>query len=273
MIDPRTTVGLDAIVHELETLADKLRTLAQGDDWELPGPRLFSTPAGEIKGALTKLKAGAFEMAWNHFKEIRGLSNADDDSRAKEELKHEFSVTAGLEYRLLENYFGNLASQADELALEAILKEARKAVPHRFFNPSYGEDKGKPADLVRKSVVKLRLWRDSYSPDRLSTYSRSELAALDKLGQVVVLGVKPSQAQAHLLTRHYTYRQDCNGKRELSYGPFVGAQSFKNSRFDLKFKDHETALDFAHMLATGEPRISTVLQAPLAAPELVGQSV
>jgi len=273
MIDPRTIVELEAIVHKLEALADELRTLAQGDDWELPKPRLFSGPAREIRGTLAKLKADAFLMAWVHFKSVHSLNNADDDSAAKDELKRKFGITLGLDYGLLENYFRNLGSRADELALEAILKEARKALPYRVFNPAYGEEKGKPEDLVRNGVVKLKLYRDSYTPDRLSMYSRSELGALDKLGQVVAFGVKPSQARTGLLTREYTYREDCNGKRELSHGAFVGSQSFKNSRFDLKFKDHETALDFAHVLVTGQPRVSAVLQAPLPALEPVGASV
>jgi len=99
--------------------------------------------------------------------------------------------------------------------------------------------------------------------------------ALDKLGQIVVLGVKPSEAQAGPLTQVYGHRDDANGKRKLPYTAFVGSQSFKNVRFDLKFKDHETALDFAQMLATGQPRISTVLQVSLIAPEsaLIGEAV
>ena len=263
MIDPRTIVELDAIVHKLEALADELRTLAQGGDWELPGPRLFSGPARETKGALAKLKATAFQMAWVHLKDVHGLGNTDDDSTARTELEQEFGVATGLDYGLLEKYFKSLEGRADELALEAILKEARGATPYRFFNPSYGEEKGKPADLVRNGVVKLRLYRDSYFPGRLSSYSRSELAALDKLGQVVVFGVRPSEARTSLLNREYTTRytdqEDCSGKRKFSHGPFVGAQSFKNSRFDLKLKDHETALDFAYMLVTGQPRVSPVL--------------
>jgi len=270
VIDPRTITELDAIVYKLEVLANELAALAKGDDWQLPKPRLFSGPAREIKGALSKLKADTFLMAWTHFKGIHGLSNADDDNAAKNELERKFGITAGLDYGLLGNYFGNLRGHADELALEAILKEARKAVPYRFFNPSYGEEKGKPEDLVRNGVVKLKLYRDGYTPDTLSMNSWSELAALDKLGQVVVLGVKPSQARAVLLTGEYRYRENCNGKRELSYGPFVRSQSFKNSRFDLKFKDHETALDFAYMLVTGQPHVSAVLQAPLPALEPAG---
>jgi len=108
MIDPRTVVGLDPIVHTLETLADEFRTLAQGDDWQDPQVRLFSAPARETKSILVKLKTTAFEMAWIHFKEIHGLSNADDDSRAKEELGREFKVSAGLQYGSLEKYFQNL---------------------------------------------------------------------------------------------------------------------------------------------------------------------
>jgi len=199
MNDPRLISELPDIVTRLETLAADLSKLAKGK-WGDPTATLFSSPAREVKGALAKLKSDVFTRAWHCLKAQSGLKNADDDDRVKLKMEKEFKLADGLCYVTIETYFEGLKGQADELALEAILKEARGALLYRFFNPSYGEEKGKPEDLVRNDVVKFQLYRDSYTPDTLSSHSGPELAALDKLGQIVVFGVKPSLARAEGLT-------------------------------------------------------------------------
>lgn len=231
---------LKAICTELEALSLRLVAL-EGDDWQRPEHSLYAGSRRAVGKAVSELKDSAFTLAWRHFKSRAGLRNAADTKHERNDLHQTFMESEGLDFDAIKAYFDDLQPSADKLAMHTILANAKNAVPYEF--------RSEPDKLVHKSTVKLKLYRDSWNQVSFGSYSRETLAALDKLGNIVVHGAAPSEAMGGWLTRTYGHRygEDVGGKRETG-GPFVSARSFKNGRFDLVFKSPAQAKVFAHAL-------------------------
>lgn len=238
------------IATELEALHGKITELiGQNQRWEDPQYRLFSGARRSVRDALKTLREDAFGMAWGYLKEHHGLRNAEDDSRAKRELSEKFMEGPGLDFGPLKEYFGELEAEADRLALETILKNARPSLP--YVSTWEGGWDGDPQKLVHKSTVRLDLWRDPYSGrERLSMDAQGVLGALDQLGCVFVFGVRPSRARSGWLSYVYWNDRESHSGKRIPGGPFASCQSFKNRRFDLTFETPEEAMGFAELLAS-----------------------
>lgn len=248
MTDPRQIPQLDRIVDQLDTTANSIRALLTSN-YQHPLNRIFDTTAGELQSLITKLKETTFRLTWKHLKEANGLGNTEDDYLARQRLcktftNHQYS----LPYNILEDYFHQLSPQANKLALDTILKIARRMIPYRP-RPKL------PQDLVIRNTVRLSFYRCGYSPNKFPYSETAQgLASLEQLAAIAVYNVDPAKVAGQLLNNEYINSGDVSGKRVYTGAPFTSTQSFKNGRFDLTFADPGTALDFAHLLMTGRHR-------------------
>lgn len=203
-----------------------------------------------VARALREVKVATFENIWRETRGRYKLQNAKKDDEAKAALLKSFLAQDGMDCTPLFLYFDERKHLAGGLALAAILKEARKALP-RIPNGDWRKRDATVDDFLHGKRVQLRVYRRAYS-EQLEC---ERLDALEKLACILVWGQPAESVTAGRLSRIYGYRQwdaddGIEGKRDIG-GPFVAARSYKNGRFDLFFKTEDDARKFAEAL-TGE---------------------
>jgi hypothetical protein len=243
-----------AFHEQVATIKRACHEITTGQPWDSDEYRTFDPLASRLDTALREWQASLFDQYWEHLVALFGLRNVAIDESKRKSLRQDFCLTDHIDFRATERYLADLGNDADELALEAIKKEARYTVPRARWDNGrvYRRD---PEALRRKNVVSLRnINRSHYDwqKHRLSPYAADTLAAVAKLVQVAVGGVKPREATSGWLMQSYHPWQidrEASIEGKIKIGLLVDwTRSYKNGRFDIAFQSEGDAKAFVAAL-------------------------
>ena len=144
-------------------------------------------------------------------------------------------IKAWVEERFLRN--------ADEMAMEEILKGARRALP--WPRPE------EPEELVQGARLRLRIPVWDSDLDMVDGRFVGDVLALEKLVQVVLMGKRPSRAGEGPISRmlfENGHLFEPGRRYEVKWGPVRGFRFHKNGTFYLYFERGEQALKVAEAL-------------------------
>lgn len=239
----RIVVGLEDALELLSTLSEDRDSV--GDPVSLS----CSHTHYQFRDTLKEMKTDLFGRMWEFVKQEEGLSNIPDDETVLDSLRKQFIRERGMNWIPLRGYMAGLQGDAPLRAYESIITDARKAFPV-FWEDHDRRDPMMDELCSGKKTIRLRAYRDGWDNERISYKERGTLAALDKLGQMIVWKVSALEARVGVLYGEYngSYQDSANGKRQFAGGPFAAAQSFKNGRFDLEFRTEADAKAFARAL-------------------------
>lgn len=238
-----------AIVAALDDAAKSVEIdFAPMDKYENP----FSNEY-DLRGAVAKIRENLIRFTIRRL--MRDYPNITIDEKAVVKNLNEKHGELGFDVEcihahLRENYLVN----ADAVSLQEILTKARNRLPVIWEN---GNRKTLTvADIVHKDKLLLRCWADWSFVDKyggrphINYDSIGELAAFEKLVNIMLNGSKPSTARGEFIsTIHWRVETKEEALRRHTVNSVIrSVRLFKNGKFEVQFHREEDAVKVARVL-------------------------
>lgn len=217
-----------------------------GERAEIPENYLNPFPRYDVEKFEEKVRAELVAFIIRLYQRER-CPNVEIDSAAVEKQLEGQAFRAERVIDVLWSLYGN---QAKELSWREIMKQARRLLP--IFWGQGGRKAATVEDILRKDTLRLRQYVSNPWGDRYYVSEVRGFAALGKVVRLAIEGADPVSVCGGLLGDSYRTRQDGLVAFERVEHPEGASirhtKLFKNGRFDVRFKDEETARKVARAL-------------------------